>query len=924
MSFAQEMRDFIGAYKAMSSGGPSEAERRRKAQEMPDDFERRHAAENYRPATTPTRSDTTAIPVDTGAAAPETEGETAIPEERETPAYASGGVVQDELTVPTSAGAAQVQAIPEERLAFEGGGIAHQDYFDRLETERGTGRRKPLLSPQDLGDALDLFVKGLSQAGNDGALPVDDGGQGFAAAMMGKGAATPQEVKAMDSVLDPRGRMSPDERAEFRLGAMVKWKLQQGDYRGAMEVAKALSLYSVVESQRYAGMARAAVAAGDDKGAAYYAMKAGQALPDGKRHVVQPMGNGKFRVASVDGYTGKAAPPMTLDRAGMAKMTEAGMVGGIPLKALMSTAAAHRTGDPMGRARRRSSGGSRRSSGAGGGSGSSNVGGDLAPVYSAKAALDAAVAEGDEAKIAAAKAGLATASQKFMSRPFVGRGNPDIALSERRKLLASITGVGGAPATAGGKAPAKGAPADPTDKLAAVRNAAGKVGDASRVGMAIGPDGKRVDMGSETSTGMRPEGPAVEKAARANEPAADALRAKAAGIGYNSAEGRKAFSKDYEDRAKPVTDAITKLSAEGKVDKSGKATNDQSHVLAPDEARRLEDMAVRVLDKTDANPETVVRALYSMMYGNQSRDGQTVDRSAGVRVDPTTGEVVFNGQRFRMTEDDFAQAAAIRGQRAREDSRKLNANAGLAMREDKAAGERIAESERDSWFGSMAETAKKAFGAEDTSSPGGARGWRERQGARDDARRPRSRQDGISVADEEPPLDEPSSPGGARGWRERPHVASGIPDYGEPIRPPMVGNPDPPVQGPPMDDRIDGPRQYRGPLDEPSSPGGVRSRGRTGEALPTGEEPDLAAGGARNWRDLGDPEHTAEGIPEYDTPEDRTVSPGGARNWAEGNDNARHHDRMAAEIRGAEDDAPAEPEERYLLDDLNFYTGAGI
>jgi hypothetical protein len=929
MSFAQEMRDFIGAYKAMSSGGPSEAERRRKAQEMPESFVDQHIAESR--AKTSTRSDTTAIPVDTGAAAPETEGGTALPpEERETPAYASGGVVQDELTVPTSAGAAQVQAIPEERLAFEGGGIAHQDYFDRLETERGTGRRKPLLSPQDLGDALDLFVKGLSQAGNDGALPVDDGGQGFAAAMMGKGAATPQEVKAMDSVLDPRGRMSPDERAEFRLGAMVKWKLQQGDYRGAMEVAKALSLYSVMESQRYAGMARAAVAAGDDKGAAYYAMKAGQALPDGKRHVVQPMGNGKFRVASVDGYTGKTAPPMTLDRAGMAKMTEAGMVGGIPLKALMTTAAAHRTGDPMGRARRRSSGGSGR-----GGSGratkaTSGAPANDAPVIAAKSAYDAAVEEGDEAKIAAAKANLDAAVNTFRSAPYTAK-NQIWEKSLRDQTLARL-GVGGAAPTAGGKAGAKGVAPDLL-KEGAQRSAPARA--------AINADVPNSLANTDVSVRNQPVGPsgrmaeAADVARTAGVEKSRALSRGVAGAAYD-AQKLDTNNKDFETRRASIPGKIDAVLNEGPEGKSGDATTSGRIPLGDKEKEKVADVVTRVLDKNpQMSPEVATRAVTEMMYGNDFK----YEGKLPIKILPN-GKVSIDGQSFYMGEDDLALTTAERGrvyrQRVSENTQNINAGAQVKRRQE--AG--IAEDNRDK------QSQKRWMEANPDQY-----GRRPVQG-------PPMGPDPMSGEVQGPPMGpEPETQGPPVSPREEMARAVAGP-YDYPTRNRSSAIP-PEVQGPPMDDRIDGPRNTRarppsaiddyydgedgirvaaggargwrgGEADKPSSPGGARNwrndpqRDRRDprqaewgidDSYNGDDGLDLASGGARGWRDP----------PEESEPNFRAA--GGTRDWDgpdRGGQDRRSPDYMARDIRDAEADAPAEPEERYLLDDLNFYTGAGI
>jgi hypothetical protein len=874
MSFAQEMRDFIGAYKAMSSGGPSEAERRRKAQEMPESFVDQHIAESR--AKTSTRSDTTAIPVDTGAAAPETEGGTALPpEERETPAYASGGVVQDELTVPTSAGAAQVQAIPEERLAFEGGGIAHQDYFDRLETERGTGRRKPLLSPQDLGDALDLFVKGLSQAGNDGALPVDDGGQGFAAAMMGKGAATPQEVKAMDSVLDPRGRMSPDERAEFRLGAMVKWKLQQGDYRGAMEVAKALSLYSVMESQRYAGMARAAVAAGDDKGAAYYAMKAGQALPDGKRHVVQPMGNGKFRVASVDGYTGKTAPPMTLDRAGMAKMTEAGMVGGIPLKALMTTAAAHRTGDPMGRARRRSSGGSGR-----GGSGratkaTSGAPANDAPVIAAKSAYDAAVEEGDEAKIAAAKANLDAAVNTFRSAPYTAK-NQIWEKSLRDQTLARL-GVGGAAPTAGGKAGAKGVAPDLL-KEGAQRSAPARA--------AINADVPNSLANTDVSVRNQPVGPsgrmaeAADVARTAGVEKSRALSRGVAGAAYD-AQKLDTNNKDFETRRASIPGKIDAVLNEGPEGKSGDATTSGRIPLGDKEKEKVADVVTRVLDKNpQMSPEVATRAVTEMMYGNDFK----YEGKLPIKILPN-GKVSIDGQSFYMGEDDLALTTAERGrvyrQRVSENTQNINAGAQVKRRQE--AG--IAEDNRDK------QSQKRWMEANPDQY-----GRRPVQG-------PPMGPDPMSGEVQGPPMGpEPETQGPPVSPREEMARAVAGP-YDYPTRNRSSAIP-PEVQGPPMDDRIDGPRNTRA---RPPSAIDDYYDGEDGIRV--------AAGGARGWRDP----------PEESEPNFRAA--GGTRDWDgpdRGGQDRRSPDYMARDIRDAEADAPAEPEERYLLDDLNFYTGAGI
>ena len=945
MSFAQEMRDFIGAYKAVSSGGPSDAERRRKAQEMPDDFERRHAAENYRPNTVPTRSDTGAIPVDTGTSAPATEGAIEpddLPEPPDAkPAFASGGVVEQGLTVDMGNSPAYAQAAPQERLAFESGGIAHQDYFDRLEQERGQ-RRRPLLSPQDLGDSLDLFVKALSAEGQNGALPVDDGGQGFAAAMMGRGAATPQEVRAMDMALDPRGRMSPDERAEFRLGAMVKWKLQQGDYRGAMEVAKALSLYSVMQSQRYAGMARVAVANGDDKGAAYYATKAAQELPDGKRHVVTPLGNGKFRAVSVDGYTGKTAPPMTLDRAGMAKYAEAGMVGGIPLKALMTTAAANRTGDPMGRARRRSGGGGGRSGSGRAAKAPPVDAADIAPLQAAKAEYDAAVASGDPERIDAAKAKHQAAYTAFVEAPTSSK-NPTWEKGQRAQRLNSLgLGLGGG-STTGGTSGAKGAPPDPLTE--GVKRSAGTFREIER-------DKANSLANTDTAVVNRARTPdgRVSEVLDVNDAAAlekrRTLAYNTAGAAYDNAK-LDTNNKGFAERRAELNTVLDTTLNEGAPDKSGHASTEKRAQLGENEKLLVKDMATRLMDKNpQMSPETAVRIVTEMSFGNDFRAGAKLP----IKVSES-GKVVLGNEEFLMGKEDITRAIAERGKRYRQqvtdNTQNINAGAQRKRIADenvaKAAAEARAEKpvlrdrtretlgldrpREEERLGPRRRGQKPAepVPAPDAGIPDGSNSGQGSAGSWDFTRdgkpddpartpapdaeirvgrvRPRTRQGAISVEGDDPE---------ATPEVAKPYVASGIPSY-DSIEMPRR----PEEQGPPMDERA---MRRRDELTRPLESRRLRQSENEARMDP----------GEAYYRDGA--ENNARAIPRYDDPTesddyaplDKPSSPGGARNWAEGNDEARRHDRMGPEIRDAEREAPAQPEERYLLDDLNFYTGAGI
>jgi hypothetical protein len=292
-------------------------------------------------------------------------------------------------------------------------------------------------------------------------------------------------------------------------------------------------------------------------------------------------------------------------------------------------------------------------------------------------------------------------------------------------------------------------------------------------------------------------------------------------------------------------------------------------------------VVTRVLDKNpQMSPEVATRAVTEMMYGNDFK----YEGKLPIKILPN-GKVSIDGQSFYMGEDDLALTTAERGrvyrQRVSENTQNINAGAQVKRRQE--AG--IAEDNRDK------QSQKRWMEANPDQY-----GRRPVQG-------PPMGPDPMSGEVQGPPMGpEPETQGPPVSPREEMARAVAGP-YDYPTRNRSSAIP-PEVQGPPMDDRIDGPRNTRA---RPPSAIDDYYDGEDGIRV--------AAGGARGWRDP----------PEESEPNFRAA--GGTRDWDgpdRGGQDRRSPDYMARDIRDAEADAPAEPEERYLLDDLNFYTGAGI
>jgi hypothetical protein len=697
MSFGQEMKDFLAAldttYDFKGSENRKLAAARRKALEaetMPESYVDNYIAgakgrEGAPVDDEPSDSSTSAIPIPR-------------PKPSQTVAYRTGGPVRTQadefdeeeerrhqFMIAVDGGNDSPENLPGKNdrareveqetyrtfpdfrrvTRYEDGGIAHADYQQQLQGERGF--RPPAVSFDELAEAVKVGMDGIEEASRAA------GPRAPLMLLRGTGAATPQEVAAIDRRLDPRREMSADDRAEYRLAAMVKWKLERGDAAGAKRVAAALLMHSQLFARQNATKAMVALQNGDAKTAVRYANEAASAIPDGKRHKVE-MGRRGFVYTETNRDTGKTVQRRVISPKNFGQLAEA-TAGGLPVRTLMQVA---------GQAPSRRGGGGG-SGGGGRGGGGRNASREAAAVrgetarantdarsaaFAARAALEKAKESGDPKAVEKAQADYDAARERFLSAPG-GSRNVDWTRATRMRELEG----GGGPATptgnprAPGGRPGAGSAAERReasatgaldmlggrrDELDAMTGAGNRMSNVTGRPVAIEP----------TSTGMRPEGALVEGARRANEPRRQALDFEMAGQAFKNAKDVDKFGGvSDETRGAAFDTAIDDRQREGPIGKSGKVDTTQLPEINRADRTQLIDIARRTAEKNKADVKVIADMLYSI--------GQDPNAFNDVRIG-RDGRVHYRGATAVIDRDDLLALTAMRGRLARQERQRNN------------------------------------------------------------------------------------------------------------------------------------------------------------------------------------------------------------------------------------------------------------
>jgi hypothetical protein len=146
-------------------------------------------------------------------------------------------------------------------------------------------------------DAIGEFF-GFKQA-QSGAIR-DPAGARYMAFAKNEGAATPEEVRAVDQKIDPNGEMTADARALRRLYAGYSYFLKQGQPDKARNYARSMLMYVRGHMQAGGTLAQQQLQNGDVAGAAKTLTRAHNEFPDGQTAQVEKVGPGGVQYAVYD------------------------------------------------------------------------------------------------------------------------------------------------------------------------------------------------------------------------------------------------------------------------------------------------------------------------------------------------------------------------------------------------------------------------------------------------------------------------------------------------------------------------------------------------------------------------------------------------------------------------------------------------
>lgn len=167
-------------------------------------------------------------------------------------------------------------------------------------TDVSAQSRRPQISQEAAHDAVEGgLVYGTGQLGAAG-IPSPARQQRMMALRRGEGAAPLADMNAIYKKIDPNNEMSESQRNMAAMSAVYQWKLRTGDEKGAQRAAFMMLQHYRLASQRYAAIAAAAAENGDVDGAAKAAMKAYANIPDGRDLKIHKDAKGQLVYMSTD------------------------------------------------------------------------------------------------------------------------------------------------------------------------------------------------------------------------------------------------------------------------------------------------------------------------------------------------------------------------------------------------------------------------------------------------------------------------------------------------------------------------------------------------------------------------------------------------------------------------------------------------
>lgn len=211
---------------------------------------------------------------------------------------ASGGLVEDDeqaITGPASSGMSN-----EESTSRQGGGspaaptreVRQSDIVDASKVGRAVDDGMKYIQ-SIFGFNQPTAIMGASQQHQDGI-------QAFARNV---GAATPEEVQAVDQTIDPHGRLSAEKKALGRLNAGYDYYMEKGQPGRAQQYAASMLMYVKKNIADHGALAQAALEDNNVKAGAEAIAGGKDGVPDGETVKVGKVGpdGAEFQAFDADG-----------------------------------------------------------------------------------------------------------------------------------------------------------------------------------------------------------------------------------------------------------------------------------------------------------------------------------------------------------------------------------------------------------------------------------------------------------------------------------------------------------------------------------------------------------------------------------------------------------------------------------------------
>jgi hypothetical protein len=455
----------------------------------------------------------------------------------------------------------------------------------------------------------------------------------------GEGRMSEEEIKQLDSVIDPDGKLPPSSRSAARIAAIYKFYQDRGEPDTARDVAARVILYDKFASQTRGAMALQALKDGDtESGVKLLEDAYNQNMPDGKtlKATVNADGTVSFNIGW-DTLTGfKTAQEGRATRQDLIQLASNTASGTEQMQRFTQAAQSTKKGGGTGAAA------TNRAQAA---ASAETFTGNLGAVEAAAKGVVAARAGDDPDAVKAAEENLRAAVAKAQ-----GGARSVNELNQRNTMLRNtINGVITPGAVAGTRAPA--ATSGNTKEDRAARAEEARLADLDRRERAL-----RADISSS---------PIVEQEEVDRiRSGLQAIQLERADIAAGRAPKREAFSnKDpeaFKKRTAPVNEALDAYLEEVRPEAaSGKADTKTLPDIKGNLRRRFVDTADRLLAVNDMNPDTLVRSLYDMT--------QKLDVTPRLTSDGKGGMILAVGsERLVVDRDTYRRIAEMRGERLSE------------------------------------------------------------------------------------------------------------------------------------------------------------------------------------------------------------------------------------------------------------------